>query len=113
MRYDARFHRDPYSGDFVNTDEDALSVRTGRLQTTALLELRDEWGQPLVYIEARDYRACVTEPVEYVGREGRTFSVRPWRGDDGLFAEPDSFQIFSIGPDGVPNTEDDIKHWAY
>jgi hypothetical protein len=34
------------------------------------------------------------------------------RQDTGTgFAQPNSFQVFSMGPDGLPNTEDDLKSW--
>ena len=37
----------------------------------------------------------------------------PWRlDDDSGFVNPNSFQIYSMGADGIPNTFDDITPWT-
>lgn len=88
-----------------NTDEDELAEAAGR--GVSLSEVRDEWGNPLVYIPATEYGRAETEPLRYRLASGDEVEVRPWKVD-GAFANPSSFQLFSMGPDSLPNTEDDI-----
>ena len=39
-----------------------------------------------------------------------TVTPKPWRDGAG-FANPNGFQVFSMGEDGIPNTDDDLKGW--
>lgn len=84
-----------------NTDRDAIDGRP-------LSEMRDAWGHPLVYVEARDYHSA----ARYTNGAGRVDLVRAWRTERGQYAMPRSFQVFSVGPNGAPGTADDIKHWS-
>jgi prepilin-type N-terminal cleavage/methylation domain-containing protein len=98
-----------------NTDEDALDeaiTRAGK----ALLEILDGYGNPLVYFPNTAYAEADRSPPTYrlgvgEGFDGRDVTPRPHRAAHGGFAQPDSFQVFSMGPDGEPNTEDDILGW--
>ena len=36
---------------------------------------------------------------------------RAWRAEGGGFVNPNGFQLFSLGEDGLPNTEDDVVSW--
>lgn len=84
-----------------NTDGDAY-------EGSALTEVRDAWGHPLVYVAARDY----DDGAPYVNGDGHVERARAWRTEGGSFAMPSTFQVFSVGPDGVPGTSDDLKHWS-
>jgi hypothetical protein len=84
-----------------------------------LFEIKDAWGNPLVYFADADYADAEKVPHTYMtastreneGEEGGMVDVKPWRLQTGGFAQPGKFQLFSMGPDGVPNTDDDIKAW--
>jgi prepilin-type N-terminal cleavage/methylation domain-containing protein len=94
--------------DLSNTDEDELEKPIGRGKT--LDEVKDGWGNPIIYIPFTEYAAAFDKPYQYVTKDGETVDVRPWKTERG-FENPNSCQVFSMGPDGVPNTEDDIKSW--
>ena len=105
-------------GDTCNTDDDRLDKALLASGLADLFEIRDAWGNPLVYIEDRDYVAMEKDPPEYItgvgpGGEGAGEAVhpKPWRLSTGGFAQPGRYQLFSMGADGLPNTEDDIKAW--
>ena len=112
MKYDPQLVRSTEDGDFVNTDEDELGAPAGKLMVPALWEVRDEWENPLIYFEARDYQKYFESGATYTTSLGDDVDARPWKNEDGSYAQSDSFQLYSMGPDGLPNTEDDIKHWA-
>lgn len=98
-----------------NLDGDALPRSVNRLGTTALTETLDGYGRPYVYLHSDDYARHADAGVIYsshtVGGDAIEVTPRPHRRADGSFANPRSFQLFSMGPDGVPNTEDDIVAW--
>jgi hypothetical protein len=52
-------------------------------------------------------------PPSYLRGDGAEVQPRPWKYEDESrgFAEPNGFQLFSMGEDGEPNTEDDVKSW--
>ena len=95
-----------------NTDGDELTAAvTSQGQT--LFEVVDGWGNPLVYFVFTDYAKYAESPPTYVTVDGVTVTPRPWKYDDESrgFAEPRRFQLYSMGPDGEPNTDDDVKYW--
>lgn len=102
-----------------NTDRDSLDRPIAPGLSALLYEVRDEWGHPLVYIENRDYLPFEAHPPLYLrgtgtddGAPGEPVRPRPWRLGAGRgFAEPAGFQLYSMGPDGIPNTDDDIRSW--
>jgi hypothetical protein len=81
------------------------------------MEIVDDWGIPLAYFSSADYKnpkayAQIQEPLPPDG-EGAVLEAKPWtRAKTGLFINPRSFQVFSAGPDGIFNTEDDIGNWV-
>ncbi|MDJ0974825.1 MAG: prepilin-type N-terminal cleavage/methylation domain-containing protein [Planctomycetota bacterium] len=107
LKYDPQITDD----EFINTDEDELGAPVNKRNNPELLEIRDEWQNPLIYIPARSYGEADAEGVRYMTFDGIDVSARPWKSEYGGFEQPDSFQLFSMGPDGEPNTEDDIRHW--
>ncbi len=99
--------------DLVNTDDDELSEAVTS-QGKKLWEIVDGWGNPLFYFPHTEYARATESPPSYTTASGEEMTPKPWKyeaeGRTG-FAQPDSFQIFSAGPDGIPNTQDDVKSW--
>ncbi len=99
-----------------NTDEDELRKAINKLGTTALTEVVDGWGNPLVYFHKDDYAKFGESGAGYVSQspDGGELLVeaRPYRSADGTYINPTSFQLYSMGPDGEPNTDDDITTWG-
>jgi hypothetical protein len=98
-----------------NTDGDPLETNPTQIEITGRMEILDDWGNPLAYFSAGDYRkpgAC--SRVRMNAEEGGEVQVaKPWkRRKTGLFVNPNTFQVFSAGRDGVFNTEDDIGNWV-
>ena len=93
----------------ANLDDDRASAMVPDMMSADLYEYIDPWGNPLVYISARDYKD--PKKVErYVRGDKQEVKVAPAKRSNGEFVRPDSFQLFSMGPDGVPGTEDDIQY---
>ncbi len=99
-----------------NTDEDASARPMTRWRELDLYELVDRWGNPFVYFNAQDYenrqvRAYMrTEPD---AEDYEIVTVKPWINP--RTKSPynlNSYQLFSAGPDGEYNTEDDIGNWS-
>ncbi|HTE05474.1 MAG TPA: prepilin-type N-terminal cleavage/methylation domain-containing protein [Planctomycetota bacterium] len=94
-----------------NTDADAAKSLHLADGSSALLEVLDPWGNPLVYISNADYGAEFTYRfVTESGTEDSTVrsALDPLTGAAHQF---DSFQILSAGPDGLPGTEDDLANY--
>lgn len=96
-------------GALGNLDDDHAAAMVPDLAANDLYEYLDPWGNPLIYISSRDYKD--PKRVErYVLKNGQEVKVAPAKRSNGEFARPDSFQLFSIGPDEVPGTDDDIHY---
>ena len=100
-----------------NADEDKLDKAIATDGNPDLIELFDAWGNPLVYFSNDEYdevgeggRMIMLGP-ESETAPGEEISVVPWRDENGRYLNSETFQLFSIGPDGEPNTEDDIGNW--
>jgi prepilin-type N-terminal cleavage/methylation domain-containing protein len=93
-----------------NTDDDKLS-QAATSRGVDLREIVDGWGNPLVYFVNTAYAQADRDPPTYILRNGTAVQPRPWREEGGGFINPSSFQIFSMGEDGQPNTDDDRKGW--
>lgn len=92
----------------ANLDDDKAAQTIPDMMDARLFEYLDTWGNPLVYISARDYKN-MKGVEQYMLANGSTVKVQPQTLANGEFARPDSFQLFSLGPDGEPGTDDDIK----
>jgi hypothetical protein len=92
-----------------NTDDDQLA-QAATSRGTALREIKDGWGNPLVYFVNTSYVQADRDPPVYQSLRGPV-QPRPWKEEAGGFVNPNGFQLFSMGEDGEPNTEDDIKGW--
>lgn len=96
-------------GGLGNTDDDQGAEMVPDLMSPKLFEYLDPWGNPLVYISARDYKN--PRRVEnYLLGDGRSVKVQPKTAANGEYVRSTSFQLFSVGPDGLPGTEDDIHY---
>jgi len=98
---------------FVNTDHDQAKKSISRIPKPDLLELKDEWGNPIAYFHRRDYGRAdtyITIPADGEGEEES--SVRAVKNSTtGLYFHPTGFQLISAGIDGVFGTEDDIANF--
>lgn len=104
-------HNPDLDGDLCNTDDDRLDKAFASTGDAALHEIKDPWGNPLVYFTDADYAASEKNPPTYLRGDGSSFAPKPWRNEAGAFAQANGYQLFSIGPDGEPNTDDDFKAW--
>jgi len=102
----AEFGKDELS----NNDDDKLKKAIGKA-SLELMEIRDAWENPLVYFSRDDYGKYQDDGPSYWNFRGDDVQPKPWRNKDGTFVNPETFQIFSMGPDGEPNTDDDITPW--
>jgi prepilin-type N-terminal cleavage/methylation domain-containing protein len=92
----------------ANLDEDRLERDAARGKE--LLEPIDAYGYPLVYFPHTEYGAAEQNPPAYIGPNG-AFYPKPWKEESGAFENASSCQVFSVGEDGEPNTDDDVKGW--
>jgi prepilin-type N-terminal cleavage/methylation domain-containing protein len=107
-------HPADIDNDKCNTDEDSLDKAFDPSGDVVLYEIKDAWGNPLVYFTDGDYANAEKQPPTYIDAEGNAFNPKPWRlapEKGGGFAQPNGFQVFSLGPDKLPNTDDDLKSW--
>jgi len=96
----------------LNLDNDQIGVKQLTVhENQDLFEIRDAWEQPLIYIHHRDYDRFESEPYVSLDFQGNEILVQPWRDETtGSWYKLESYQLFSIGPDGEPNTDDDIRN---
>ena len=94
---------------FINTDGDSAGVSLGKLETNQKYEVKDAWGNPLAYFHFRHYddtQQYMTASEE--DGEGEIQAVQAWKNAEGRYFRRGKFQIFSAGPDGIYDTEDDV-----
>lgn len=102
-----------------NADKDQYRSARGSASDTEAREYLDPWGQPLAYFHSNDYK----EPkglTDLVTPDGRKISVKPKRmkaSAGGGFKNKNSFQLFSVGPNGEQDPDeaedcDDIEFEA-
>lgn len=98
---------------FVNTDNDETKKSLSRMPKPALLELRDDWDNPIAYFHRRDYGRqdkYIVLPNDAEGDEESTVSALK-NPVTGQYYQHDRFQLISAGADGVFGTEDDIANF--
>ena len=94
-----------------NYDEDEVGELVGRLAVPDLFEYVDYWGNPFVYFHNKDYKDP-SKVEKYVKMDGTTVTAAPKvSAQTKQFERAQSFQLFSMGPDGEPGTDDDV-HWG-
>jgi prepilin-type N-terminal cleavage/methylation domain-containing protein len=92
-----------------NTDGDKANLVIGKLAKPDLFEYMDAWGRPLVYFAAADYKDPSKVELYVLGGSDEKVKVHPHMNEkSGEYVRPDSFQLFSLGADGKPDTDDDI-----
>ena len=95
----------------VNLDEDSSNRQLTDFGNRALLEIPDDWGNPLAYIERTDYGVTGRPYLTYDGETGVELESAPnafKNPSTGLYYNAQRFQLISAGPDGEFGTEDDI-----
>ena len=119
-----RKHGGPFADDlpedrWVNTDGDALTAAQRKIVRAqidwirgndALLEHVDFWGNPYVYIRASDYATSFRYSTQF----GDPFTAQAGKnGATGTYFAPTTFQLWSLGPDGINQNGggDDIVSW--
>lgn len=98
---------------FVNTDGDEAKKSLSRIPKPALLELKDEWDNPIAYFHRRDYgRQDAYVVVAGDADSAEESTVRAAKNPvTGQYFRHDKFQLISAGADGVFGTEDDIANF--
>jgi len=92
-----------------NTDDDKANMVIGKLAKPDLFEYLDAWGRPFVYFASADYKDPSKVELYVLEKGGEKIKVHPKMSEkSGEYVRPDSFQLFSLGPDGKPDTDDDI-----
>jgi prepilin-type N-terminal cleavage/methylation domain-containing protein len=95
----------------ANTDGDKATQVIGKLAKPDLFEYIDAWGRPLVYFASADYKDPSKVELYVLGDGGEKIKIHPKTNEKtGEYIRPDSFQLFSLGPDGKPDTDDDIMY---
>lgn len=97
-----------------NTDGDMMVASVVKSGKKDLFEYVDAWGNPFVYFSARDYKKAKELGKVQMAQQygGEVVNVVPYKSEkQGTFVNANSFQLFSAGPDGIFNTDDDIKSW--
>ncbi len=99
--------------DLVNLDGDQSSTQLTVFPRRDLFELRDEWNNPLAYIERTQYGESsiyfTESPVTGEPIESTVTGVQSAK--TGTYHNPRSFQLLSAGPDGEFGTPDDIGNF--
>jgi prepilin-type N-terminal cleavage/methylation domain-containing protein len=86
-----------------NTDSDKLSALG--VDNPDLVEIVDPWGNPLAYVHNADYDRGSTVKLAVGGTE----TVAAAKGDTGQFEGLTTYQLWSAGPDGEVDTDDDLR----
>jgi prepilin-type N-terminal cleavage/methylation domain-containing protein len=95
----------------INTDGDASPRNLTDFATDELLELADDWENPIAYFHRRDYEVTDRVYLTYDPETGEEIRSTPRAFKNpttGRFFEHSGYQLISAGPDGRFGTEDDI-----
>jgi hypothetical protein len=103
--------------DLMNEGDEQLDKPIEGLTSPKLFEIKDAFGNPLVYIASSDYAEFEKNPPTYMATDAegnsRPVNPKPWKSEKtGAFEQARSFQLFSMGPNGTPNDDDDLKSWS-
>jgi prepilin-type N-terminal cleavage/methylation domain-containing protein len=101
------------ASDLVNTDEDSADKNISSFATAVLLEFQDAWYNPVIYISCRDYSESFTYLIESPETDREPVEVQALINPvTGTFYNFDSYQLISVGPDGIFDTEDDLANFT-
>jgi len=94
----------------INTDDDDADKKITIFGNSALFEIADTWGNPIIYIRHSDYKKIFTYVLMGAENEdGGNESVSAWIDPlTKTYYKFESCQFISAGPDGDFNTEDDV-----
>jgi len=106
----------PTEEPFGNTDGDGWNMApNGFGGNPAALEILDSWGNPIIYIHKNQYK----EVVRIVMKNGDEVEVEAVKRADGTYYNPTSFQLISLGENGVfdgdiddPDLRDDVMNFT-
>jgi prepilin-type N-terminal cleavage/methylation domain-containing protein len=97
----------------VNVDGDSASknVTHWYFGDNQLREWVDEFGNVLIYMHHKDYSKPKPSMKQYrFAKDGEEYSVLPETNPaTKTYSNPDKFQLRSVGKDGKPGTQDDIR----
>lgn len=85
-----------------NIDEDSFAEQPKGCRDSEAREVLDAWGSPIIYFFNGDY----DKTFRVMNHLGEEVEVVALTRKDGTFYNPDSFQLISLGPDGVQNMEE-------
>ncbi len=104
----------PEEKDLANTDGDRIEGTNPTINPEpALNEVVDAWGNPLVYVQYSDYDK--DQEYEFVAADTEVSASALVKAEKnpatGAYHARDSFQILSVGEDGIYGTDDDITSY--
>jgi prepilin-type N-terminal cleavage/methylation domain-containing protein len=97
----------------MNLDDDRADKNVSIHGEPVLLEMVDAWGNPLVYLHSSQYEAV--HEYEFQSDTSDSVRVQVRAAKNPLTASyyaKESYQLVSVGEDGVYGTDDDIKSYA-
>jgi prepilin-type N-terminal cleavage/methylation domain-containing protein len=113
MKKDYQGSGHPDENTFKNTDGDAADTDFSILGSRDLFEVVDHDENPIVYINFKDYAKSFTYYIKNPSTqeyEPHTVTAHKSKRTGG-YSNFDSYQIWSAGPDGEFNTDDDIANF--
>ena len=87
---------------FGNTDEDLWSKVPDGSTDEYAKEIHDAWGNPIIYIRSTFYDT----PVKIVKPDGTEIEVQAVKRPSGVYYNQDSYQIISLGKNGIQDDDD-------
>jgi len=97
----------------TNVDGDSASknVTHWYFGDNQLREWCDEFGNTLIYMHHKDFARPKASMKQYrFSKDGEEYTVMPEQNPaTKTFSNPDKFQLRSVGRDGKPGTQDDIR----
>jgi prepilin-type N-terminal cleavage/methylation domain-containing protein len=84
-----------------NTDDDSWNQKPDGMPDHLAAEVLDAWGSPIVYFHKDGY----TQSVKVLNWKEEEVEVRAVQKADGSYYNPTGFQLISLGPDGVQDTD--------
>jgi len=101
----------PTENPFGNTDDDIWNMVPDGSDAVEAREIIDSWGNPVVYISKNFYG----QPVKIMTASGEEVDVMAVQKPNGTYYNQDTYQIISLGPNGVqdedPDLGDDIENF--
>jgi prepilin-type N-terminal cleavage/methylation domain-containing protein len=96
----------PTEDPFGNTDEDMWNqAPNGFGGEPHALEILDSWGNPIIYIHKNQYNEVVR--IVRTHPELMEIEVEARKRDDDTYYNPTSFQLISLGENGVLDIDED------